>query len=51
MLTEKTLSNLKKAAEGTDNLIPPVIEAVKAYATLGEIADVLRGVFGEYREQ
>jgi methylmalonyl-CoA mutase N-terminal domain/subunit len=50
-LTEKTLSNLKKAAEGTDNLIPPVLEAVKAYATLGEIADVLRGVFGEYREQ
>lgn len=50
-LTEKTLSNLKKVAEGTDNLIPPVLEAVKAYATLGEIADVLRGVFGEYREQ
>ena len=49
--TEKTLGNLKKAAEGTDNLIPPVLEAVKAYATLGEIADVLRGVFGEYREQ
>ena len=46
-----TLKNLKKAAEGTDNLIPPVVEAVKAYATLGEIADVLREVFGEYREQ
>ncbi len=50
-VTEKTLSKLKKAAEGTENLIPPVLEAVKAYATLGEIADVLRGVFGEYREQ
>lgn len=50
-ITEKALSNLKKAAEGTENLIPPVLEAVKAYATLGEIADVLRGVFGEYREQ
>jgi methylmalonyl-CoA mutase N-terminal domain/subunit len=50
-LTEKTLSNLKKTAEGTDNLIPPVLDAVKAYATLGEIADVLRGVFGEYSEQ
>jgi methylmalonyl-CoA mutase N-terminal domain/subunit len=50
-LTEKTLSKLKKAAEGTENLVPPALEAVKAYATLGEIADVLRGVFGEYREQ
>lgn len=45
-----TLGALKKAAEGTANLIPPVIDAVRAYATLGEIADVLRGVFGEYRE-
>jgi methylmalonyl-CoA mutase N-terminal domain/subunit len=49
-LAEKSLQNLKKAAEGTDNLIAPVLEAVKAYATLGEIADVLRDVFGEYRE-
>lgn len=49
-LVEKSLQNLKKAAEGTDNLIAPVLEAVKAYATLGEIADVLRDVFGEYRE-
>jgi len=48
---ETLLKNLKKAAEGTDNLIPPVVAAVKAYATLGEIADVLREVFGEYREQ
>ena len=48
---ETALKNLKKAAEGTDNLIPPVVTAVKAYATLGEIADVLREVFGEYREQ
>ena len=47
---EKSLQNLKKAAQGTDNVIPPVLEAVKAYATLGEIADVLREVFGEYRE-
>jgi methylmalonyl-CoA mutase N-terminal domain/subunit len=49
-LAEKSLQNLKKAAEGTDNLVAPVLEAVKAYATLGEIADVLRDVFGEYRE-
>jgi len=48
---EQALSALKKAAQGTDNLMPPVLEAVRAYATLGEIADVLRGVFGEYRER
>lgn len=48
-LIEESLRSLKKTAQGTDNLIPPVLEAVKAYATLGEIADVLREVFGEYR--
>jgi methylmalonyl-CoA mutase N-terminal domain/subunit len=47
----ETLGALKKAAEGTANLMPPVVDAVRAYATLGEIADVLRGVFGEYRER
>ena len=47
---EKSLKSLKAAAEGTDNLIPLVMGAVKSYATLGEIADVLREVFGEYRE-
>jgi methylmalonyl-CoA mutase N-terminal domain/subunit len=47
----ETLGALKKAAEGTVNLMPPVVDAVRAYATLGEIADVLRGVFGEYRER
>ena len=34
----------------TDNLVPPIIAAVEAHATVGEIADTLRGVFGEYRE-
>jgi methylmalonyl-CoA mutase N-terminal domain/subunit len=47
----ETLGALKKAAAGTANLMPPVVDAVRAYATLGEIADVLRGVFGEYRER
>jgi methylmalonyl-CoA mutase N-terminal domain/subunit len=37
------------AARGKDNLMPPILEAVKAYATLGEICDALRDVFGEYR--
>lgn len=45
---ESALSELKKAAEGTVNLMPPILEAVKAYATLGEICGVLREVFGEY---
>jgi len=47
----KTLATLKKTAAGTDNLFPPVVDAVRAYATLGEIADALRDVFGEYRER
>jgi len=44
------LSAIEKAAEGDDNLMPHFIEAAKAKATLGEMCDVLRGVFGEYRE-
>ena len=47
---KKTLSDLKKGAEGSENLMPLILEAVKAYATLGEICDVLRGVFGEYQQ-
>jgi methylmalonyl-CoA mutase N-terminal domain/subunit len=48
---KQTLALLKKAAQGTENVVPPVLEAVKAYATLGEISDTLREVFGEYRER
>ncbi len=44
------LSELKTAAEGTDNLVPKILEAVKVYASLGEISDVLRDVYGEYVE-
>lgn len=43
------LSELKKAAEGNDNLMPVILDAVKASATLGEICDALREVFGEYQ--
>ena len=43
------LGELRKAAEGNDNLMPLILDAVKAYATLGEICDALRGVFGEYQ--
>ena len=42
------LLNLKVAAESTDNLMPFILIAVNSYATLGEISDVLRNVFGEY---
>jgi len=45
---EACLLNLKKAAQGPDNLMPLILEAVRAYATLGEICDTLRSVFGEY---
>jgi len=44
----ESLDALKKAAEGQENLMPRFIEAVREYATLGEICNVLRGVFGEY---
>jgi len=46
----ETLDRLRKAAEKEDeNLMPYIIEAVKEYATLGEICNVLREVFGEYK--
>lgn len=45
------LENLKKCAAGSDNLIPKILVAVKAYATEGEIIAALKEVFGEYREK
>jgi methylmalonyl-CoA mutase, N-terminal domain len=44
----QALAELKTAAQGTDNLMPLILKAVKHLATLGEICDTLRGVFGEY---
>jgi methylmalonyl-CoA mutase N-terminal domain/subunit len=44
------LKNLETAARGDVNLMPPIIEAVRVYATLGEIMGVFRQVFGEYHE-
>ena len=44
------LSSLRAAAAGTENLMPRILAAVKAEATVGEICDVLRTVFGEYQE-
>jgi methylmalonyl-CoA mutase N-terminal domain/subunit len=48
---KQTLAFLKKAGQGKENVVPPILEAVKVYATLGEISDTLREVFGEYRER
>jgi methylmalonyl-CoA mutase N-terminal domain/subunit len=45
-----TLAALETAAKGADNLMPHILAAVKSYATLGEIADVFREVFGKHRE-
>ncbi len=45
---EASLKELKKMAQGNGNLMAPILEGVRAYCTLGEICDVLRGVFGEY---
>jgi methylmalonyl-CoA mutase, N-terminal domain len=41
---------VRRAARGTENLMPLIVDAVKAEATLGEISDAMRDVFGEYRE-
>lgn len=49
-LVKNALAKLRNAAEGEENLMPPIINAVESYATLGEICDCMRGVFGEYRE-
>jgi len=47
---ERRLYALRKAAEGSENLMPFIYDAVKAYATLGEICESLRTVFGPYEE-
>jgi len=47
---KEMLEKLHYAAEKDENLMPTIIESVKAYATIGEICDVLRKVYGEYKE-
>jgi len=47
---KKALNNIKNAALKNENLIPYIIEAVKIYATVGEISNALREVYGEYNE-
>jgi methylmalonyl-CoA mutase N-terminal domain/subunit len=49
-LVRQCLSDLKKAAQDDENLMPYILKAVKAYATLGEIIDSLKEIYGEYQE-
>jgi methylmalonyl-CoA mutase N-terminal domain/subunit len=44
-----SLGRLGDAARGDENLLPPIVEAVKAYATMGEMCGVLRHVFGDFQ--
>ncbi len=46
----RRLNALRKAAQGSENLMPHIFDAVKSYATLGEICDAMREVFGTYEE-
>jgi methylmalonyl-CoA mutase, N-terminal domain len=46
----RALATLRRAAQGKDNLMPHILDAVKTYATLGEICDAMRDVFGTYEE-
>src|SRR5581483_10753831 len=47
---QKSLDALRRAAEGTENTMPYLLDAVKSYATLGEICDAFRSVFGTHQE-
>ena len=47
---EGSLTRLEEVAKGTENTVPAILECVEAYATVGEISDVFRGVFGEQQE-
>jgi methylmalonyl-CoA mutase N-terminal domain/subunit len=47
---QKSLEDLRQAARGTDNVMYPMLECARAYATLGEMCDALRDVWGEYQE-
>jgi methylmalonyl-CoA mutase N-terminal domain/subunit len=49
-LVARRLAELRQAAEGDANLMPPILDCVRAYATLGEMCDILREVFGVYQE-
>jgi methylmalonyl-CoA mutase N-terminal domain/subunit len=47
---QRALDRLRQTARSTENLMPPILDAVRAYATVGEMCDALRDVWGEYEE-
>jgi methylmalonyl-CoA mutase N-terminal domain/subunit len=47
----RALEGVEEAARADENLVPPILAAVEAYATLGEISDRLRNVFGEHKSR
>lgn len=49
--TTNVLGKLRLAATGSDNLIPFIVDAVRAYATIGEMVQIFRDVFGEYKDR
>ena len=49
-LGDESLAALKETARGTGNIMYPILDASRAYATLGEMCDALREVWGEYQE-
>ena len=49
-LVERRLEELEEAARGTENTMYPILDCVRAYATVQEICDALKEVFGSYRE-
>jgi methylmalonyl-CoA mutase N-terminal domain/subunit len=50
VVVQRALERLRKAAAGEENTMPAILDAVRAYATVGEMCDVLREEWGEYRE-
>jgi methylmalonyl-CoA mutase, N-terminal domain len=49
-VVDEALSNLREAAQTSENLLPRILECVESYATVGEISNALRDIWGEYRE-
>ena len=47
---QRALDRLRRAARSTENMMLPILDAVRAYATIGEMCDALREVWGEYEE-
>jgi methylmalonyl-CoA mutase N-terminal domain/subunit len=50
-VVDEALAQLRAAASGTRNTMEPLLDAVRAYATIGEMCDALRAVWGEFVEQ